>query len=138
MPDPSRSAGRRTSLGVHKPGKRRQRSDLRPVRDHGGIPCCASLANLDPPYPAGLPGPTHPASPAPVGQTGGGRARLAARPPAWGCWSRALAQRRDQQRSQLRGCCQGADTAVVVLSNTARSVGQLSLRLLKALSEDAG
>ena len=31
-----------------------------------------------------------------------------------------------------------ADTAVVVLSNTARSVGRLSLRLLKALSEDAG
>jgi hypothetical protein len=43
-----------------------------------------------------------------------------------------------QQRSQLRGCCQGADTAVVVLSNTARSVGRLGQRLVKALSEDAG
>jgi D-alanyl-D-alanine-carboxypeptidase/D-alanyl-D-alanine-endopeptidase len=31
-----------------------------------------------------------------------------------------------------------ADTAVVVLSNTARSVGRLDQRLLKALSEDAG
>lgn len=31
-----------------------------------------------------------------------------------------------------------ADTAVVVLSNTARSVGRLGQRLLKALSEDAG
>jgi D-alanyl-D-alanine-carboxypeptidase/D-alanyl-D-alanine-endopeptidase len=34
--------------------------------------------------------------------------------------------------------CQGADTAVVVLSNTARSVDRLGLRLLKALSSEAG
>jgi hypothetical protein len=62
---------------------------------------------------------------------------LLARPPG-GCWSRALAQRRDRRLSQLHGCCQRADTAVVVLSNTARSVGRLGLRLLKALASGAG
>jgi hypothetical protein len=59
------------------------------------------------PHPAGLPDPTHPASRPPSGQAGVGRARLAARPPAWGCRSRALAQRRDRRLSQLRGFCQG-------------------------------
>jgi hypothetical protein len=55
-----------------------------------------------------------------------------------GCRSRALAQRRDWRLSQLRGFVREADTAVVVLSNTARSVDRLGLRLLKVLASGAG
>jgi CubicO group peptidase (beta-lactamase class C family) len=56
---------------------------------------------------AGLPAGAHAASPAPGSQADGGRARLADRAPAWGCWSGAVAQRRDRRLSQLRGLCQG-------------------------------
>jgi CubicO group peptidase (beta-lactamase class C family) len=60
------------------------------------------------PHPAGRPARAHPASPAPGGQAGGGRARLADRPPARGCRARAVAQRRDQWVSQLRRLYPGA------------------------------
>jgi hypothetical protein len=49
-----------------------------------------------------------------------------------------VAQRRDQRVPQLRRLHPGTHTAVVVLSNTARSVDRLGLRLLKALASAAG
>jgi hypothetical protein len=49
-----------------------------------------------------------------------------------------VAQRRDQRLPQLRAAVPGAGTAVVVLSNTARSVDRLGLRLVKALSTSTG
>jgi hypothetical protein len=139
MPDPQAGAPAAARASeCAQAGERRQRSDLRPVRDHGGTPCCACYKPTStlptPRWPPRSNAPSFPASEWPSGWRSGS----AGCSPAWGCWSRALAQRRDRRLSQLRGCCQGADTAVVVLSNTARSVGRLRLRLLKALASGAG
>jgi hypothetical protein len=49
-----------------------------------------------------------------------------------------VAQRRDRRLSQLVGIARESGTAVVALSNTARSVDRLGLRILKALPSAAG
>jgi hypothetical protein len=48
-----------------------------------------------------------------------------------------VAQRRDQRRS-FAAVARQTGSAVVVLSNTARSVDRLGLRLLEALASGAG
>jgi CubicO group peptidase (beta-lactamase class C family) len=98
--------------------------------------CCGLTSTL--PRPPWRPRSSAPASPAAGGKAHRGRARLADRAPASGCRPRAVAQRRDQRLSQLVGAAREAGTAVVVLSNTARSVDRLGLRLLKALASAAG
>jgi CubicO group peptidase (beta-lactamase class C family) len=109
-------------------GERRQRSDLRACSGPRWHPMlCLLQANLDPAHTRWLPDPTHPASRPPSGQAGVGRARLAARPPAWGCWSRAWHNGGTGGFRSFVAFVREADTAVVVLSNTARSVGRLGL-----------
>ena len=140
MPGPSsRSAGRRTILGAaHKPRERRQRSDLR-----------ACSGPRRPPHNCAFYGPTStlPTARLPLRSSAPqlpglrvakrvevGLGWLLARPPGaagpvlWhnggtGGFRSFLAFVRE------------AHTAVVVLSNTARSVDRLGLRLLKALAQ---
>jgi hypothetical protein len=120
-------------------GERRQRSDLRPVRDHGGTPCCAATGQPRPcPHPAG---PQIQRTQLPrlrsAKRVEVGLGWLLARPPGAAgpvLWHNGGTSGFRSFVAVVRE----ADTAVVVLSNTARSVGRLGQRLLKALSEDAG
>jgi hypothetical protein len=99
---------------------------------------CLLRANLDPAtarWPSRSSAHSSPGSRRP---NGWGRARLAAHPSAWDCRPPVVAQRRDQRLSQLVGIARESGTAVVALSNTARSVDRLGLRILKALPSAAG